>query len=72
VVAAVANASSFVDRESTSSRRSEASVGIYCPCTVASFAPMTMDPDARSLRSVLRNDRFTACCSLLLSCSIFQ
>jgi hypothetical protein len=39
-----------------SSRASEASVGIYCPSSVASHGARMMDPDTRSLRSLLRDD----------------
>jgi hypothetical protein len=41
-------------------RRRRASVGIYSPCRVASHQLGTVDPDTRSLRSRLRDDRFVA------------
>ena len=41
---------------SVSSRASEASVGIYSPCPIASHEPRTLDPDTSSLRSLLRDD----------------
>jgi hypothetical protein len=42
--------------DSLSSRRSEATVGIYRPGSVVSHAAETADPDTRSLRSRLRDD----------------
>jgi hypothetical protein len=40
-----------------SSRMSEASVGTYRPGSVASHPVMTLDPDTRSLRSLVRDDK---------------
>ena len=45
-------------------RRRRASVGIYSPCRVASHAVRTGDPDTRSLRSLLRDDRRTEAVSI--------
>src|SRR6478736_3214087 len=42
-----------------SSRASVASVGIYCPCSVAGHTAEKVDPDTRSLRSLLRDDSST-------------
>jgi hypothetical protein len=39
-----------------SSRTSEASVGIYRPYSVASSKDVAVDPDTRSLRSLVRDD----------------
>jgi hypothetical protein len=39
-----------------SSRTSEASVGICSPMPEAGFGVNTVDPDTRSLRSLLRDD----------------
>jgi hypothetical protein len=43
-------------RTHLSSRRSEASVGTYFPCTGASHEHGRVGPDTRSLRSLLRDD----------------
>jgi hypothetical protein len=42
-----------------SSRRSEASAGIHFHCGVAKSGSWTVDPDPRSRRSLLRDDRGT-------------
>jgi hypothetical protein len=39
-----------------SSRRSAASVGTYSHCTVACQGARMVDPDTRSLRSLVRDD----------------
>ncbi len=46
------------DAPPVSSRRSEASVGIHSPAGVAGFGAEKVDPDTRSLRSLLRDDSF--------------